>query len=110
MEKKSRRTGGDGWSLTPASSELAGAPAPPLRHERGTAQRLKISLERRKRGKIVTVIRGFQLSAGELEDVARRMKSACGTGGQVNEASIELQGDLTARVADWLRAAGFQVT
>ena len=109
MAKKSRRSGGDGWLVTPAASDISATPSAPHRHECGSAQRLKISVERRNRGKIVTVVRGFRAGAQELEDLARKLKSACGTGGQVSEASIELQGELTTRVAEWLRAAGWVV-
>ena len=44
-------------------------------------------------GKEVTVIEGLSLPAPELKALAKRLKSACGSGGTVVDGRIEIQGD-----------------
>ena len=58
-------------------------------------------------GKVVTVVRG--LPGGDLKAVAGDLKRACGTGGAVKDAAVEIQGDHREKVAKKLRAAGYQV-
>ena len=62
-----------------------------------------------RRGKAVTVVRGLALAAGELDDLARDLKRACGVGGSVKDGTIEIQGDQREKVAALLRARGFAV-
>ena len=58
-------------------------------------------------GKTVTVVRGLPLSADDLAALAKRLRSACGTGGTVRDAVLELQGDHAERVTAWLQAEGY---
>jgi translation initiation factor 1 len=58
-------------------------------------------------GKVVTVVRG--LPGGDLKSVAGELKRACGTGGAVKDGAVEIQGDHREKVAERLRAAGYQV-
>lgn len=44
----------------------------------------------------------------EKEELARRMRKACGTGGTVKEGRIEIQGDQREVVARILTEAGFR--
>jgi translation initiation factor 1 len=44
-------------------------------------------------GKGVTLIKGLALEPGALSELARQLKTACGTGGTVKDGVIELQGD-----------------
>lgn len=62
-----------------------------------------------RRGKAVTVVRGLDLAAADLADLASDLKRACGTGGSVKDGAIEVQGDKREQVADLLRARGFRV-
>ena len=62
-----------------------------------------------RRGKAVTVIRGAPLDAAGLDDLARELKRACGTGGSAKGGAVEIQGDKRAQVADLLRARGWTV-
>ena len=62
-----------------------------------------------RRGKAVTVVRGLALAAGELDDLARELKRACGVGGSVKDGAIEIQGDQREKVAALLRARGHTV-
>jgi translation initiation factor 1 len=55
---------------------------------------VRVSRETKGRaGKGVTVIRGLALEPAALTELARRLKTACSTGGTVKDGAIELQGD-----------------
>ena len=70
----------------------------------------KLRLEKSGRGgKEVTVIDGLPKNAAFLDELARSLKKACGTGGTVGDGTIELQGDRRDRAATLLTARGIQV-
>lgn len=60
-------------------------------------------------GKSVTVIKGLALNAMELVDLAKQLKTACGSGGTVKDGVIEVQGDHCDRVIATLTAKGYKV-
>jgi len=60
-------------------------------------------------GKTVTVVDGLPRNAAFLTDLSQELKRACGTGGAVLEAGVELQGDLRDRVREFLIKKGFVV-
>ena len=62
-----------------------------------------------RRGKAVTVVRGLALGRDELDDLARELKRACGTGGSVKDGAVEIQGDQREKVAALLRDRGYTV-
>ena len=71
---------------------------------------LKMSLETQGRsGRKVTVVKGFTRRSEELEELAGRIKKACGTGGTVKGMSLEIQGDAREKVRSLLLRWGFQV-
>lgn len=60
-------------------------------------------------GKTVTVVDGFVgIGLPEKEQLAKRMRAACGCGGTVKDGMIEIQGDQRATVARILAEAGFR--
>jgi translation initiation factor 1 len=60
-------------------------------------------------GKTVTVISGFTgIGLPEKEQLAKKMRAACGCGGTVKDGQIELQGDKREQVARILAEAGFR--
>jgi translation initiation factor 1 len=70
----------------------------------------KLRLEKKGRaGKAVTVVYGLPENDAFLKDLSQALKRACGTGGAVVDAAIELQGDLRDRVRDYLRERGYVV-
>ena len=73
------------------------------------SQSVRLAVEKRKRGKVVTVLRGLSVEGNDLPDLLRQLKSACGTGGTLKEDAIELQGDHTKRAGDLLRGMGYRV-
>ncbi len=72
-------------------------------------QSLKVRLDKRKRGKLVTVISGFSCSVAQMQQTLSHLQSQCGAGGSLDEQNIELQGDHTARVPNLLVARGYRV-
>jgi translation initiation factor 1 len=58
-------------------------------------------------GKTVTVIRGLDLDDAAMASLGKRLKAACGTGGTVKDAVVELQGDHCDAVMRHLGKEGF---
>ncbi|MCP4415092.1 MAG: translation initiation factor [Chloroflexi bacterium] len=71
-----------------------------------------ISIQREKKGrggKQVTVMRGFQLAAKDLDRLGKTLKKGCGSGGTVKqEGIVEIQGDHRERIAALLQKQGFK--
>jgi translation initiation factor 1 len=57
--------------------------------ERQTA---RLRVEKRPKGKVVTVVTGLDAEGNDLASLATQLKSKCGTGGTVKDGVIELQG------------------
>jgi translation initiation factor 1 len=71
---------------------------------------VRLRLEKKGRGgKAVTVVEGLSGSPASIEETARALKEACGTGGTVKKGTIELQGDQRTRAAAALSFRGYQV-
>jgi predicted translation initiation factor SUI1 len=76
----------------------------------GKPQKLDVRLDsKRRRGKTVTLISGFQSTPGELEELAAKMKRSCGAGGGVLDNAIEIQGDHRTAVIALLKKLGYQI-
>lgn len=68
---------------------------------------VRVSRETKGRGgKAVTLVRGLALEAGALEQMAKRLKTACGSGGTVKDGVVEIQGDHCDRLLALLAAEG----
>ena len=60
-------------------------------------------------GKTVTVVTNFiGIGLPEKEQLAKKMRNACGAGGTVKDGRIEIQGDRREVVAKILTEAGFR--
>ncbi len=67
-----------------------------------------IKLRREKRnGRDVIVIEGFPADV-LIEEMAKRLKSTCATGGTVKGRAIEIQGDHRDKIAEVLLERGFR--
>ena len=73
------------------------------------AQRLEVHFEKKGRGgKTAVVVKGFEGSDQALKDLAKGLKSHCATGGSVKDGEIIIQGDLRAKVLDYLNKQGYK--
>jgi len=71
--------------------------------------RIRVRLERRASGRLVTVVTGLPGSAADITALGKLLKSECGTGGAVKNGILELQGDHREQVEAVLRARGLQL-
>lgn len=72
-------------------------------------QTAKLAIEKRQKGKVVTVVRGLAPDANDLADLLTRLKSACGAGGTLKEDVLEIQGRHVDRIRAALEQIGYKV-
>ncbi|HXB94229.1 MAG TPA: translation initiation factor [Puia sp.] len=71
-------------------------------------QRLRVRLDTRQRaGKAVTLVEGFIGSGEHLEQLGRKLKTYCGTGGSAKDGEIIIQGDQREKITQWLKENGY---
>jgi translation initiation factor 1 len=61
-----------------------------------------------RKGKTVTILRGFQASPETLATLLKTLKSHCGAGGTVKENAIEIQGDHKQKIVQFLIQLGYK--
>ena len=67
---------------------------------------IRIGLDRRASGRVVTVVTGLPGSGAEVAALGRALRAACGAGGTVKGGALELQGDHRQRVEATLAERG----
>jgi len=70
-------------------------------------QNLKIWLERKKGGKVTTVVRGFSGSSEKLSELSKILKKKCVTGGTAKNNEVIIQGDWRDKILNILLSEGY---
>ena len=70
-------------------------------------QRIRIRKEKKRYGKLMTIIEGIDKSTIDIKEVSKKLKSKFACGGTVKGSTIELQGDHVSRVKGELVKLGF---
>jgi len=72
-------------------------------------QKLTVRLETKHRGgKAVTLVLGFVGKNEDLEELGKKLKNYCGTGGSAKDGEILVQGDQRDKVLQWLVKNGYK--
>ena len=71
-----------------------------------TQQEIKVKTERRRFGKMNTIVTG--LDGVDIKDIAKKLKAKLACGGTVKDKQIELQGNHKEKVKEALVGIGFE--
>ena len=116
MSKKKIRTSSGGQSTgglvysTDPDFKLPGLTVDDAETIEPALQKLKIRLDTKHRaGKAVTLVEGFTGTTDDREELGKKLKSFCGTGGSVKDGEIIVQGDNRDKVMQWLQKNGYRL-
>jgi translation initiation factor 1 len=74
-------------------------------------QKLKIRLETKHRaGKAVSIILGFIGTQADKEEMVKKLKNHCGTGGSAKDGEMLIQGDQRDKMVQWLLKNGYTLS
>lgn len=71
-------------------------------------QTLRLAVEKRKKGKVVTVIRDLAPEPETQAELLTTLKTRCGAGGTLREGVLEIQGDHLSRIRETLNQLGYR--
>jgi len=91
----------DDCKCLPLEPEIRGYPTP-------ATQTAVLSVEKRKRGKMVTVVRGLSADDNDLPGLLAKLKTHCGAGGTLQDDSLEIQGKHMERLRKELNRIGYK--
>ena len=63
----------------------------------------------KRRGKVVTIVKPFFLSANDLKALLKTLKKKLGTGGTVKDETLEFQGEVRESLKVQLEKLGYQI-
>jgi translation initiation factor 1 len=79
---------------------------PPLSRPSEKGRGVRLRLDRRASGRVVTLVTGLTLGPDPLAALVRELKAACGAGGTLKDGAVELQGDHRETVESVLALRG----
>jgi len=71
-------------------------------------QDLRIWLDRKGGGKVITIVKGFIGTNADMEALGKQLKALCGSGGTVKDQEVQIQGDHRDKVINWLVSKGYK--
>ena len=72
-------------------------------------QDLRVWLDKKSRkGKVVTLVKGFVGSEDDLKELAKTLKIKCGVGGSQKDGEIMIQGNFKDKIVEILTNAGYK--
>lgn len=84
-------------------------PVPTKTFKEPSRQTARLRVEKRAKGKLVTVVAGLKPDETDLPGLLVRLKNSCGAGGNLVDELLELQGDHRTRIEKLLMDAGYKV-
>jgi len=84
-------------------------PPPPPPRIPPAEQTARLAVEKRNKGKVVTVVRGLPAVGNDLPELLAWLKSTCGAGGSLAGEELEIQGKHLDRVRAALTERGYRV-
>jgi len=72
-----------------------------------SSQKIKVTTDKKRYGKIVTVVAGFENDV-DIKKITKSLKNELACGGTYKDGIIELQGDHTKRIKELLVKLGFE--
>jgi translation initiation factor 1 len=73
-------------------------------------QQLYVWLDSKSRkGKTVTLVKGFVGKEDDMQKLARELKTLCGTGGSLKDSEILIQGNFREKIVTYLEKNGYKV-
>lgn len=72
-------------------------------------QTARLAIEKRQKGKVVTIVRGLSPTESDLPGLLSRLKTTIGAGGTIENYELEIQGKQLDRVRQFLSQLGYKV-
>lgn len=72
-----------------------------------SSQKIKVTTDRKRYGKIVTIVTGFE-SGMDVKKIAKTLKNELACGGTYKDNAVELQGDHRNKIKELLVKLGFE--
>lgn len=88
--------------------EQCNCPSEPPPRIPPSQQIAKLSVEKRKKGKIVTIIKGLSAEGNDLSELLTQLKTKCGAGGTLKQEELEIQGNHLDRIGQVLAEIGYR--